>query len=80
MNDFTKDELEVIQWEINTAINKLNMASLSCDKHSALIKKVQSMIDNYRDHNAKWIAKAHLTEAESLIHHAKCLLGMDSDE
>lgn len=49
MNDFTKDELQVIQWEINTAINKLNMSSLSCDKHSELNKKIQNMIENYHE-------------------------------
>lgn len=49
MNDFTKEELQMIQWEINTVINKLNMTTLSSEKHSALNEKIQSMIENYDD-------------------------------
>lgn len=53
MNDFTKEELEILQWELNTAIHKLTMASLSCEKHSALNEKIQSMIDNYCEHEER---------------------------
>jgi len=53
--EFTKEELQIIQWEINTAINNLKMASLSSDKHSKLIEKVQSMIGNYTDNGEKEI-------------------------
>ena len=47
MIEFTKEELQIIQWQINSAINNLRMASLSSDKHLKLIEKVQSMIKNY---------------------------------
>ncbi|CAB4151634.1 hypothetical protein UFOVP685_57 [uncultured Caudovirales phage] len=50
MNDFTKEELELIQWEINTAINNLNLACLSCVNHLKLNDKLKSMIDNYGTH------------------------------
>ena len=72
MNDFTKEELELM---LSVCLD----AQCNLDH---LEHKLQSMIDNYGapcELNAKWIAKAHLTEAESLIHHAKCLLGMDNE-
>ena len=53
MNEFTKEELKIIQWEINTAVNKLDMATLSSKKHSELNEKIQSMIDNYCEHEEK---------------------------
>lgn len=57
MNDFTKEELQIIQWEINTAVNKLDMATLSSEKHSALNEKIKSMIESYCEHEfTEWVS------------------------
>lgn len=76
MNDFTKEELQIIQWEINTAVNKLDMATLSSEKHSELNEKIKSMIDNYCEHewhsggNRPWL---HCIKCKSNFKHEPCL-------
>lgn len=60
MNEFTKQELKIIQWEINTAVNKLDMETLPSEKHSALNEKLKSMIDNYCDHD--WVNGTYCTK------------------
>jgi len=46
MNDFTKEELEYIR---NYIFN--GAASISFEKHEVLRNKIQSMIDNYCEHD-----------------------------
>lgn len=50
MNDFTKEELEILQWEINTAIIKIEMCGGHCEKHIKLQEKITNIIYNYCDH------------------------------
>ena len=79
MNDFTKEELLAIQlglldWHSN--------GGFMCEKENGkLMNKLQSMIDNYCEdtYRSRRIARSHLKEAESLISHAMCLLGMEDD-
>ena len=70
MNDFTKDELSYLLGALK---------NLHANYLPHLEPKIQSMIDSYDKHNAKWIASAHLNEACSLISHAMCLLDMTND-
>ena len=77
MNDFTKEELEILHNCIRCTISEYND-----DKEKSLEKfaeKIQSMIDNYPVVNVKSIAKFHLNEACSLISHAMCLLGIENE-
>lgn len=77
MNDFTKEELEKIKDGLNYAVG--NPYGFTADSIYPLYSKIQAMIDNHCVHDAKWIAKAHLKEAESLIGHAMALLNMSED-
>ena len=80
MNDFTKEELEIMLLDMECYINRTPMLKES-PSHKALRVKLQSMIDNYgKPFNTKKIAQSHLNEAASLISHAMCLLGMKEDE
>ncbi len=48
MNDFTKEELQIIHLDMTTYINRTPMLNES-PSHKALRDKVESMIDNYQD-------------------------------
>jgi len=52
MNNFTKDELEIINLDICESINRFT-ALKPAQSHLDLKSKVQSMIDNYCDHTAE---------------------------
>ena len=80
MNDFTKEELQIIHLDMTTYINRTPMLNES-PSHKALRDKVEGMIDTYReDHwNTRKTAESHLREAESLISHAMCLLDMKEE-
>lgn len=77
MNDFTKEELiefvRCLDYMIKGGITPYSTFTIE------LLRKTKYVVDNYDSHNAKWIAKAHLIEAASLIDHAMCLLGLDND-
>jgi len=74
MNDFTKEELEDIHFYLYPG------ASECASERTALQNKIQSMINDYDNKfKNKECAKSHLDEAENLILHAKCLLGMDDE-
>lgn len=57
MNDFTKGELETIRYLINNMDEKI----LTQSEHVILVQsKIQSMIDNYCEHDCKatiWICQ-----------------------
>ncbi len=52
MNEFTKDELQIIHLDMTTYINRTPILNES-PSHKALRDKVEGMIDNYCDH--EWI-------------------------
>jgi len=64
MNDFTKEELLHIFDSVNTD------AKYYGDEHIAhpILKKIQSMIDNYCEHNDVW----HKTDADYVPICSKC--------
>jgi len=70
MNEFTKDELNLLIFHIGLTEDQ---------KSLDLAVKIQSLIDNYSIFNKNQIAKSHLDEAENLISHAKCLLGLNDE-
>ena len=49
MNDFTKEELEYLNSSLHWATGN-PMAAINYDKYSKLSKKLDSMIDNYCEH------------------------------
>lgn len=49
MNEFTKEELQIIALDMNTYIRRTPMLRES-PSHKALRDKVESMIDNYCQH------------------------------
>lgn len=74
MNDFTKEELHLINNALHVYLEN------SCPIEVEHVQeKVKFMIDNYSTFNKNQIAKSHLQEAESLIGHAMCLLGMRNE-
>jgi len=78
MNDFTKEELEELQYLIDERESSYGLYG----RHD-LGNKVRVMIYNYCEDETKWvakIAKAHLEEASSLIHHACCLLKLNDTD
>ena len=77
MNDFTKYELEMIcKWgESYTEFG----TSWTEETDRVLIKKIQSIIDNYSKFDTKKIVQSHLNEASSLINHAMGLLGLNNE-
>ncbi|HCJ1045989.1 TPA: hypothetical protein NQN30_000378 [Legionella pneumophila] len=50
MNDFTKDELGIILLEMNISINRNGGILKIADSYIDLRDKVESMIDNYCEH------------------------------
>lgn len=76
MNDFTKEELEALA---DCYEQRMNSGYVI---HLELLHKIQSMIENYQEDplGRRKIAESHLREAESLISHAMCLLGMKEEE
>lgn len=76
MNDFTKEELEII----NGYVKEINRKYESTDEMDAIAVKIQFMIDNHESFSAKKIAQSHLNEASSLIYHAMSLLGLVDEE
>jgi len=81
MNEFTKEELQIIHLDMTAYISSTPMLSES-PSHRVLRDKVEFLIDNYKDDpwNSKRIAQSHLSEAENLIGHAMILLGMRKDD
>lgn len=49
MNDFTKEELQQIKFDMDMGQNRFD-ASFTNEMYSALEAKIQSMIDNYCEH------------------------------
>ncbi len=58
MNDFTKQELQIIHLDMIRALHETPILNPS-PSHVALIHKVESMIDNYRDPKLDY---GHLTD------------------
>lgn len=50
MNDFTKEELQIILLDMDTYINLNKSILKESPSHGQLRLKIQSMIDNYCDH------------------------------
>ncbi len=50
MNDFTKDELQIILLEMNISINRVEGLLKVAPSYQTLRDKIQSMIDNYCEH------------------------------
>lgn len=75
MNDFTKEETKYLLDSLSHWDEDFEPPAIRL----SIIHKLTSIIEGHCNHNAKWIAKAHLDEAESLIHHAKCLLGIGDE-
>lgn len=75
MTNFKKEELQEIKRCLKYMIEGGTTPYSSLTM--AINKKIQQMIDNYCEHDAKWIARSHLNEASSLISHAICLLGLE---
>lgn len=51
MNDFTKEELQIIFLEMNISINRHKDLLKVAPSYQALRDKIESMIDNYCDHD-----------------------------
>ncbi len=51
MNDFTKEELQIILLEMNISINRHENLLKVAPSYQSLKDKIQSMIDNYKDPN-----------------------------
>jgi hypothetical protein len=49
MNDFTKEELQIIHLDMTTYVNRTTILTES-PSHKVLRDKVESMIDNYCEH------------------------------
>jgi hypothetical protein len=60
MNDFTKEELQIILLEINININRHKGLLTVAPSYQALKDKIESMIDNYCEHENKPIIKKEL--------------------
>ena len=60
MSEFTKEELQVILLDMNTYINRTTILAES-PSHKALRVKIESMIDNYCDHEWRCWDDAHNT-------------------
>lgn len=77
MNDFTKEEL----MQIADAILYSELFESRKECLIPIRAKIMLMIENYKidPWNTKKIAESHLREAESLISHAMCLLGMKEE-
>ncbi len=73
MNDFTKQELKLLAASIPYLLH------LETKERTELLIKVDKMIENYGSLYNKEIAKSNLEQAENLISHARCLLGMDDE-
>jgi hypothetical protein len=54
MNDFTKEELQIIRLDMTTYINRTPMLNES-PSHKALRDKVERMIDNFCEH--EWVVE-----------------------
>lgn len=67
MNDFTKEELEIMA------------KILDGSKHVELWSKISSMIAFCSPFDVRRIAQSHLREAHSLISHAMVLMGMENE-
>ena len=66
MNDFTKEELEQIKFDMEMGLTRFD-ASFTDEMYLDLKTKIQSMIDNYCDHlwtdgsgNNIFCAKCHI--------------------
>lgn len=58
MNDFTKEELEIILLDMNAYIHRTTILAES-PSHRTLRDKIQSMIDNYCEHQSckhEWVS------------------------
>jgi hypothetical protein len=82
MNDFTKDELIMLKRLALQNVNQFRENSDCID----LMSKIQSMIDNYCEHDEEKcgmkiedIARSHFNEARSLIDHGLALLGIKNE-
>jgi len=53
MNEFTKEELQIIHLDMTTYVNRTPMLSES-PSHKALRDKVEFMIDNYCEHDWRY--------------------------
>ncbi len=49
MNDFTKEELQIVHLDMTTYVNSTPMLRES-PSHKALRDKIQAMLDNYCEH------------------------------
>lgn len=72
MNDFTRDELQIIHLDVNIEINKHRGILRPSPCHLALRDKIEAMIDNYCEH--KWYAVGnhpwlHCIKCKSNFHH-----------
>ena len=60
MNDFTKEELQIILLDMNTYIHRAGILTVP-KHHMALRDKIESMIDNYCEHENykedEWMVK-----------------------
>lgn len=56
MNDFTKDELEFLKWCVRqaSAHNKPEQGSTYVDGFGSMVRKIQSLIDNYCNHEWRY--------------------------
>lgn len=66
MSDFTKEELQIIHLDMTSYINRTPMLNES-PSHKSLRDKIQSMIDNYCEH--EWRKGIHLFND---VYCAKC--------
>ena len=67
MNDFTKEELQIIHLDMTAYINRTPMLNES-PSHKALRDKVESMIDNYCEHRKS----ISVSEVDYVFYCEKC--------
>lgn len=82
MNDFTKEELKLLFGGLKLWMEEILYENEDDRRFiNNLYMKIQAMIDNYYESpwNTRKIAKSHLKEASSLIHHAMELLEMNDE-